>query len=104
MNFSEPVNLNREGMMVAERIHNCWEIMQCDDKSLCPVRMKKNSRCWEWMAEHNEFQCHYGLCDECIVYLCNNKNTILSERELEQVMISRGLYEQDIAIPRLKVI
>jgi len=104
INFSDLVNLNRGRMMSAERMYNCWEIMQCDEKNPCPVRVKKNFLCWEWMAAHNEFQCQYGLCDECIVYLCNNKNTILSERELEQVMISRGLYEQDIPTHGLNVI
>ena len=90
--------------MAAERMHNCWEIMQCDEDNPCPVRLQNGSRCWEWMAAHNEFQCQYGLCDECIVYLCNNKNTILSKHELEQVMISRGLYEPDIALPGLNMV
>jgi len=90
--------------MAAERMHNCWEIMQCDEEGQCPIRLQKNSRCWEWMAAHNEFQCQYGLCDECIVYLCNNHNTILSARELEEVMISRGLYEKDIKVSGLNMV
>lgn len=90
--------------MATERMLNCWEIMQCDEKNPCPVRLAQNSRCWEWMATHNEFQCQYGLCDECIVYLCNNKNTILTKYELEQVMISRGLYQRDIEIPSLNMV
>ncbi|HHO48383.1 MAG TPA: hypothetical protein ENN06_08020 [Desulfobacteraceae bacterium] len=47
-------------------------------------------------SSNNRFQCQYGLCSECIVYLCNNDNTILSEREIEQVMISRGIFDKGI--------
>ena len=89
--------------MASDRMHNCWDIMQCDEENPCPVRLQKISRCWEFMATHNEFQCQYGLCSDCIVYLCNNRNTLLSASELEQVMISRGLYEHDIASPEIKL-
>ena len=82
--------------MVEERIHNCWDIMQCDEKNPCPVRVNKINRCWEWMAQNDQVQCQYGLCDECIVYLCNNENTLLTNWELEQVMIGRGLYKPNI--------
>jgi len=85
--------------MTAERMHNCWDIMQCDENNPCPVRMAKTGRCWEWMAQNNQVQCQYGLCDECIVYLCNNENTLLTHWELEQVMIDRGLYKPDIDLP-----
>ena len=48
---------------------SCWEIMQCDDKMLCPVR-QNGQKCWEWMVQNNQFQCQYGLCEECIVTKC----------------------------------
>ena len=80
-----------EKIMVAERMHKCWEIMQCDENSGCPVRLQNIARCWEWMAQSNEFQCQYGLCSECIVYLCNSGITFLSEEEIHQVMKTRGL-------------
>ncbi len=100
----EPINPYRGRKMAAERAHKCWEIMQCGESSPCPVRMQNISRCWEWMSANNEFQCQYGLCEECIVYLCNNENTILSDHDLEQAMISRGLYEEDISLPGLRLI
>jgi len=77
--------------MVAERMHKCWEIMQCEEDSICPVRLQNVNRCWEWMAQNNEFQCKYGLCHDCIVYLCNSGITFLSEKEINEVMIRRGL-------------
>jgi len=90
--------------MVAERIYNCWEIMQCDENNQCPVRINEISRCWEFMAQNDEFQCQYGLCNECIVHLCNNKSTLLTHIELENIMISRGLYQDDITSSDSKVV
>lgn len=89
--------------MVAERMYNCWEIMQCDENNQCPVRINKISRCWEFMAQNNEFQCQYGLCYDCIAYLCNDKSTLLTHVELENIMISRGLYQNDITCSDSKV-
>ena len=85
--------------MVAEKMYNCWDIMQCDENNPCQVRVDKISKCWEWVALNNQIQCQYGLCDECIVYLYNNENTLLTNWELEQVMIGRGLYKPDIDLP-----
>ena len=82
-----------EETMVAERMHKCWEIMQCDENSMCPVRAQNMTRCWEWMAQNNEFQCQYGLCSDCIVYLCNSGITFLSEKEIQEVLLKRGLDE-----------
>lgn len=82
-----------EETMVAERMHKCWEIMQCEENSMCPVRTQNLTRCWEWMAKNNEFQCQYGLCSDCIVYLCNSGITFLSEKEIQEVLLKRGLDE-----------
>ena len=88
--------------MVAERMHKCWEIMQCDEDSACPVRSQNIARCWEWMAKNNEFQCQYGLCSDCIVYLCNSGITFLSEKEIHEVMARRGLNAVDMLDARLQ--
>jgi hypothetical protein len=53
------------------------------------------------MARNNEFQCHYGLCSDCIVYLCNSGISFLSEKEIQEVMIRRGLDEIDTSDSRL---
>ena len=67
----------------------CWEIIQCYDKGSCPARSNEKKQCWEIMGEHNSFQCHYGLCDECIVYLSKSKNAIFSSKELDEVIQKR---------------
>jgi len=84
--------------MATEKMQYCWEIMQCDGEPMCPVRKNKIQRCWDWMKEHDQFQCQYGLCNECIVYMRSNESTLLTEREIERVMISRGLYQEEIHI------
>ena len=72
----------------------CWEIIQCDNSSSCPARSSEKKPCWEVMAEHNSFQCHYGLCEECIVYLGKTGNPVFSSRELEEVMRNRTVTQQ----------
>jgi len=69
----------------------CWEIIQCDDKDSCPARSNEKKHCWEVMGEHNSFQCHYGLCDECIVYLSKSKDSLFSSKELNEVIRKREL-------------
>ena len=79
--------------MAAKRGQNCWEIMQCDDEDMCPVRVNSIKRCWELMEKNNEFQFRYGLCYECIVYLCNNENANFSENEINQLLGNCDLCE-----------
>ena len=78
--------------MNALKKQSCWEIMQCDDKVLCPVR-QNGQTCWEWMVQNKQFQCQYGLCEECIVYLYNNENTVFSNNEIEEIMHKRQLVQ-----------
>lgn len=81
--------------MRGESKQYCWDIMQCDEEDGCPVRVNKIERCWEWMHQHVQFQSQYGLCAECIVFLSQNDNTILAAGEIERIMVSRGLYQED---------
>jgi hypothetical protein len=81
--------------MGAETMRHCWDIMQCDEEESCPVRENKIAHCWEWMQKHTQFQSQYGLCAECIVFLCQNENTVLAAGEIEHIMISRGLFQED---------
>jgi hypothetical protein len=83
--------------MGAETMRYCWEIMQCDEEDACPVRVNKVECCWEWMNKHVQFQSQYGLCAECLVYLSRNENTVLAAGEIEQIMLRRGLYQEDTA-------
>ncbi|MHB8789955.1 MAG: hypothetical protein ACYDBT_08745 [Desulfobulbaceae bacterium] len=81
--------------MGLETMRHCWDIMQCDEEESCPVRDNKIAHCWEWMQKHTQFQSQYGLCAECIVFLSKNENTILAAGDIEQIMISRGLFQED---------
>ena len=89
--------------MVAEKMHYCWEIMQCDEETPCQVKKNNIRNCWEWMKSHDLFQSQYDLCSECIVYLCNTENDFLSDHELDQVMIRRGLYQKEIFLCDIKL-
>jgi hypothetical protein len=76
--------------MYDEKIY-CWQIMQCGDDPPCPVRKQKISHCWEWMKKNVSIPCKYGLCEECIVYLCKNELSFFSRRDLEQIITWRSV-------------
>jgi len=50
------------------------------------------------MKKHDQFQSQYDLCDECIVYLYHSRSSVLSNMEMEQAMMRRGLYEKGVYI------
>lgn len=77
------------------RHYYCWEIMQCNEEDPCPVRLGKIDRCWEWMERHAGFQCQYGLCAECIVYLGHNASPVLRTWDIEEILLSRDLLDQE---------
>ncbi len=72
----------------------CWEIIQCGNKESCPAQSEKQKPCWEVIEEHNSFQCQYGLCEECIVYLGKSNNSIFSRKEFEEVLMQRKAHHQ----------
>jgi len=72
----------------------CWDIIQCDDDGSCPARAQVNKPCWEVMEDHNTFQCHYGLCEECIVYLSKSRDPMFSGQELKELMRNRDEADQ----------
>lgn len=73
----------------------CWEITHCDDTVFCPIR-ENGTACWEWMAQNNGFQCQYGLCQDCIVYLYYNDNKILSSEEMAEVIRRRMVFHPEM--------
>lgn len=84
-------NLVPSEVGMAARKQNCWEIMHCDEENKCSVRVNNINRCWEWMEKNNEFQYSYSLCYDCIVYLCNKKNSVLTKNELDYIMKMKNL-------------
>lgn len=81
--------------MSAETKQYCWDIMQCDEDEACPVRVNKLEHCWEWMQQHVQLQSQYGLCAECIVFLCQKENIVLGTGEIDHLMVRRGMYQED---------
>lgn len=72
----------------------CWEIIQCGDNVSCPARSVTAKPCWEVMQAHSSFQCHYGLCEECIVYLSKSNDSMFSRKEMDEVMRNRRVVHQ----------
>ena len=69
---------------------NCWEIMNCDNLD-CPARSEPDKPCWEIAKRMGDFRNVSNTCQDCVVFLLKNNPTVLSEKELQEILRQKGL-------------
>ncbi len=67
----------------------CWVIMTCAQDKKCPAKETPHQNCWDIFSEVDQKAFH--VCRDCIVYLSRQEFSSLSRREMEQIMISKGI-------------
>ena len=67
----------------------CWVIMNCAQDKKCPAKDNPQQNCWDIFGEFDQRAFH--ICQDCIVYLSRQEVSSLSSREMEQIMISKGI-------------
>ena len=70
---------------------HCWDITKCQDKNDCPAYSCPEIACWEIAKELNDYRRLYKVCEDCIVYLSKQENSILSAQEIESILAHKGL-------------
>ncbi len=70
--------------------YKCWEIMSCDDLD-CPARREPETPCWEIAKRIEAYRDVSNTCRDCVVYLLKEDPSILSKKELHEVIRQRGL-------------
>ena len=78
--------------MVNYSNYNCWEIMNCDILD-CPARLEPETPCWEIARRFDFFNFASNICKDCIVYILKEETHVLSKKELHNIIIERGLWE-----------
>ena len=68
----------------------CWEIMNCDDLD-CPARREPETPCWEIAKRIQDFRNVSNTCKDCIVYLLKGEASVLSKKEIQNIIKQRGL-------------
>lgn len=67
----------------------CWVIMNCAEDRKCPAKLYPNENCWEIFSEFDN-SC-FNICQDCIVYIARQEDATLSEKEIERIMLQKGI-------------
>ncbi len=79
----------------------CWEIMQCNPENArqCPA-YKSSSPCWDVMRKIDAYS--FNICQDCLVYVIKQKNSMLSKEEIMDIMQRKGVDVQAVQCPQFK--
>lgn len=64
----------------------CWEIMQCEGTDDCPARQHPELNCWEIACDADDYRKAFNICKDCIVYMLKADNSILTQKEIQEIM------------------
>jgi hypothetical protein len=67
----------------------CWVIMNCAEDKQCPAKQYSNENCWDIFSEMDSSCSH--VCEDCIVYLTRQEDAVLTTKELERIMLKKGI-------------
>jgi hypothetical protein len=67
----------------------CWVIMNCADNTKCPAKDQPHRDCWEIFSEVDKKASN--ICQDCLVYLSRQAESILSRKEMDQIMLAKGI-------------
>ena len=67
----------------------CWVIMNCADNNRCPAKEMPNRDCWEIFSEVDSKA--FNICEDCLVYLSRQEESVLSRKEFDQIMLAKGI-------------
>ena len=66
----------------------CWEIINCDNLD-CLARSEAETPCWEIAKRVEAFRDVSNTCCDCIVYLFHKENSVLSKKEIQEILRHR---------------
>jgi hypothetical protein len=64
----------------------CWEIMKCKGTEDCPARQQPERHCWEIARDLDDYRSAFNICQDCIVFMLKNGNSVLSEKEVQTIV------------------
>jgi len=71
----------------------CWEIINCA-KLDCLARSEPKTPCWEIAKKIESYQEVFNTCSDCIVYLIHKETSVLSKKEIQEILKHRGKYDK----------
>lgn len=67
----------------------CWVIMNCAEDRDCPSKENPDRECWDIFSEVDIKA--FNICQDCIVYLSRQEESVLSRQEMELIMSKKGI-------------
>ena len=71
----------------------CWEIINCGNLD-CPARKEPETPCWEIAKRIEAYLDVSNTCRDCIVFLLQKETSVLSKKEVQEILRNRGLSEK----------
>ena len=66
----------------------CWEIINCDHCD-CLARNEPETPCWKIAKRVGSFRDVSNTCRDCIVYLLQNETSVISNKEIFEILNHR---------------
>ena len=79
--------------MNAHRDLKCWEITNCENLN-CPARSEPETPCWEIAQRNGAYHDISNTCRDCIVPVLKKEASVLGNKEIQDILLHRGLYER----------
>ena len=67
----------------------CWEIINCDHVD-CLARNEPGTPCWQIAKRVGSFRDVSNTCRDCLVYLLQNETSVISKKEIFEILNHRG--------------
>jgi len=75
--------------MATQTMWSCRDTIQSHEESQHPVKEAGARACWEIVREVDAFS--FNVCCDCLVYVAGQEDSILSQREIQDIMAFKGL-------------
>ena len=70
---------------------SCWEITKCQKTAACPAGQDPDTPCWEIARQLNDYRSNLNVCEDCLVFVSKQENTVLAEQEIQDILKKRGV-------------
>lgn len=68
---------------------SCRDSIQRSNKAHYPVKEPGVKACWEIVREVDAYS--FNVCSDCLVYVAGQKDSILSQNEIQDIMLFKGV-------------
>jgi hypothetical protein len=68
----------------------CWKITNCRRNECCLMQYEGEQQCWEFASELDDYRSAMNVCEDCIVFVTKQNDSVLSETEIAQIMEKKG--------------